>query len=518
MIEAATLAGFEEPLDIAVVRELIERRVDGVAPERGFLSGGVTFSALVPMRSIPFRVIAVLGMNDGAFPRAPRPVEFDLVRNGQNPRSPGDRSPREDDRYLFLETLCAAREKLIVTYAGKSVRDDRELAPSVCLSELLETLTGRRGSDAARTRRHALVVQHRLQSFSPHYFDGKDPRLFSYADEHVAGARGLVRLEAKESSFIGELTRTPPPAEVSLDDLTRFFKSPPAYLLNRRLGIYLSSEQTEVRAREPLDLDALDRWKIGTLLLEHCLAGVSPDVSERLLRGKGELPLGAWGRKVLDGRREEAQSIAGLVRERRAGAGLEPIELLLQLEDGPRVLGSVDAVFPGGRVEHTFSKPSARRLLAAWIQHLGLSAAGRGASSTLVSRDEKQPRVQVFEALTAEEGRRLLGELVALFIEGQARALPFLPSVSQCYLLGIRRGTKTKGPKSPADALSSAVYEYDSKELERDPHAALAFDQRLPPFDAEFDAEEKPLERTEFHALAARVYDPLLEHLVEGAA
>src|SRR4029078_1085035 len=107
MSEAAASAGCEGELDIAVLRELIERRVDGLSPERGFLAGGVTFSAMVPMRSIPFRVIAVLGMNDDAFPRSPRPVEFDLVRNGRTPRSEGDRSPRDDDRYLFLETLCA---------------------------------------------------------------------------------------------------------------------------------------------------------------------------------------------------------------------------------------------------------------------------------------------------------------------------------------------------------------------------------------------------------------------------
>jgi exodeoxyribonuclease V gamma subunit len=516
MVRAATLAGFEDVLDVAVVRELIERRVDGLSPERGFLSGGVTFSAMVPMRSIPFRVIALLGMNDGAFPRAPRPIEFDLVRNGQNPRSPGDRSPREDDRYLFLETLCAAREKLIVTYAGKSVRDDRELAPSVCLSELLDVLAGPPGSETSRARRASLVVEHRLQSFSPRYFDGKEPRLFSYAEEHVGGARGLVQLEMKQPSFVGELTPLEPPAEVALEDLVRFFKSPPAYLLNRRLGIFLNTDRTEVRAREPLDLDALDRWKIGAPLLEHCLNDIPADASERLLRGTGELPLGAWGRKVLDDRRAEAEGIAALVRERRHGAELETLEVTIALDGRPRVVGTLDCLFPGGRVEHTFSKPSPRRLLALWIRHLGLAASGRVARSTLVARDEERPSVQVFGTLAPERARALLAELVELFVAGQTRPLPFLATVSHCYLLGIRRGTKTKGPKSPAEALNSAVYEYDGKEAERDPHAPLAFDRLLPPFDAEFDAERRPLEATAFHALAARVYDPLLAELVEG--
>ncbi|HSU41643.1 MAG TPA: hypothetical protein VLJ38_18825, partial [Polyangiaceae bacterium] len=200
----------------------------------------------------------------------------------------------------------------------------------------------------------------------------------------------------------------------------------------------------------------------------------------------------------------------------RNGVELEPLEFAITLEGLPRVVGTLDCMFPGGRVEHTFSKPSARRLLALWIRHLALAASGRVARSTLIAREDDKPSVQVLGTLAPETARRHLSELVALFVEGQSRPLPFLATVSHCYLLGIRRGSKTKGPKSPAEALNSAVYEYDGKESERDPHAPLAFDRLLPPFDAEYDAERRPLEATPFHTLAARVYDPLLAALVEG--
>jgi exodeoxyribonuclease V gamma subunit len=516
MLAAATLAGFEEPLDVAVVRELIERRVDARAPERGFLAGGVTFSAMVPMRSIPFRVIAILGLNDGAFPRSPRPVEFDLLRNGKNPRALGDRSPREDDRYLFLETLCAARERLIVTFAGKSVRDDRELAPSVCLAELLEVLAGPPGAEGAKARRAALSVQHRLQSFSPRYFDGREPRLFSFAEEHAGGARGLSRLEGKVRSFVGELGPVPPPAELGIEDLVRFFKSPPAYLLNRRLGIYLGQAKTEVRAREPLDLDGLDRWKIGEPLIEHCLQQIGIDDSERLLRGTGKLPLGAWGRAELERYRERAAAIADAALGCRGGAELPPLELALELPSGVKIGGSLGCRFPAGRVEHTFSSPSPRRLHARWIRHLALGALGLTDKSALVAREEKGPKIQVFGPLTAVRARAALDELVALFVAGQSRALPFLPGVSHKYVHGLRIGTLRDGPKRPEDALTTAVGEYDRGEAEREPHAPLAFDQRLPPFDAAFDADACRVEQTEFHRLALGIYEPMFEALVEG--
>ncbi|HWP06780.1 MAG TPA: exodeoxyribonuclease V subunit gamma [Polyangiaceae bacterium] len=519
MSEAAASAGFEGELDIAVLRELIERRVDGLSPERGFLAGGVTFSAMVPMRSIPFRVIAVLGMNDDAFPRSPRPVEFDLVRNGRTPRSEGDRSPRDDDRYLFLETLCAAREKLIVLYTGRSVRDDRELAPSVCLAELLDTLAGPVGSETSRARRRQLIVEHHLQSFSPAYFDGKDPRLFSYAKEYEGGARGLVALEAKPRGFIERLEPLERGKELGLEDLLRFWKSPPAYLLNRRLGIYLKKERVELGAREPLDIDALDRWKIGNPLIAHCLDGIAPAESERLLRGRGELPLGDWGRRVLEDYRTKADAIARTTQARRGGDQREALELAIPLGSGIRLTGTLDGRFPRGRVEHTFSQSSPRYVLSLWIRHLAQCAAGTAEPSALVTQvKDKPPLVETFRPLEAAEARAYLEPLVEGFLEGQLRPLRFLPLTSHAYACALAKVSARTGPKTPIEALASARLEYDGKDLAestRDAHAPLAFDRRRPPFDERYDTEESALETTEFHRLACTVFGPILARVEE---
>ncbi len=529
MTGAATVAGFEGPLDVAVLAALIERRVDALSPERGFLAGGVTFSAMVPMRSIPFRVIALLGMNDGAFPRSPRPIEFDLVRNGRTPRSEGDRSPRDDDRYLFLETLAAAREKLIVTYTGRSVRDDRELSPSVCVAEVFDALAGPAGTDAARARRARLTVDHRLQSFSPRYFDGSDPRLFSYAEEYEGGARGLVRHEARADTFIARLEPLERAPEITLDDLVRFWKSPPAYLLNRRLGIYLKHDRTELGAREPLDINSLDRWSIGEPLVQHCLDGIGSEESERLLRGRGELPLGAWGRKVFEDYRVEAQAVATEALTRRGGDARAPVAVKIPLSAGATLCGTITDLFPGGRVAQTYSMASPKRLLALWISHLALCAAGVPEPSMLVTRPKKDskkgPVVEKLAALSAEQAKVHLEGLVRRFVEGQERPLRFMPKTSHIYAKAILakavlEGNKKKGgPKSPTDALAAAKSEYDgrddSSEASRDPHAPLSFDRRQPPFDADYDAGERRLEATEFHLLACGVFGPIFERLSE---
>lgn len=81
------------------------------------------------MRSLPFKVICLLGLNDGDFPRNTKAAVFDLV--AKHPAK-GDRARRDDDRYLFLEALISAREILYLSYIGRDIRKDEELAPSSC--------------------------------------------------------------------------------------------------------------------------------------------------------------------------------------------------------------------------------------------------------------------------------------------------------------------------------------------------------------------------------------------------
>ena len=212
LAEEAHAAGFDEPVPLHVVRAGLEAHASIARPggEHAFLSGGVTVCALLPMRSIPSRVVCLLGMNDGAFPRQRRAPSFDLV--AKHPRR-GDRSPRDEDRYLFLEAILSARSRLLVTYVGRSMKDNAEIPPAVVVSELLDVLDESfAGAEPDAARRHVVVV-HPLQPFSPAYFRaGGDARVFSYAARYRDGARALLgrdpRAEAPASSAAGY--RLPP--------------------------------------------------------------------------------------------------------------------------------------------------------------------------------------------------------------------------------------------------------------------------------------------------------------------
>lgn len=496
MVQASSSVGFDREIDVAVVRDFLARHVEAAQRERGFLAGGMTFSALVPMRSIPFRVVCLLGMNEGDFPRSPRPVEFDLVQSGELPRWAGDRSTRDDDRYLFLETLCAARERLIVTYTGRGVRDNRARPPATVVAELLDYLEQRLG-----VPKSALVVEHRLQGFSEAYFDGSDPRLWSFAGAYANAASAAVRGRRPVERFLSAPLEPTTHPEIPLSELQRFFRSPAAYFLNRRLGVYLSVEGDDVPYREPLELDELEQWTLGDAVLGYLEHGLGLDEIERLLRGAGRLPLGAWGSVELANVASKCAAIAEQARARRSGSEFGCVPVTTGLEGGRRVTGVVDGVWASARVRATYSKCSPRHLLREWIAHVALCASGSARPSYLITRGEsKRPFVeQEFTPLVESEAKELLTRFTELYMEGQRRPLPFLPQASHDYVKALARGV--------GSALEKAADGYERGDGARDPHPARAFGGLIPPFDDAYERGEKALADTEFHQLSRAVFD-----------
>ncbi|MCL4756540.1 MAG: hypothetical protein KJ015_40695, partial [Myxococcales bacterium] len=299
-----------------------------------------------------------------------------------------------------------------------------------------------------------------------------------------------------------------PPAEVGelrLDELVKFFKSPPAYFLNRRLGLYLKQEDGGMSDREPLELDQLENWKLGTALL-GCLLDDRPlDEAETLLRAQGELPLGHPGRLELEKLLADCEAIAERTRTDRQGSSLEPLEVRVELEDGTRVTGAIGDRWAGGVVRHTYSKLGSKYVLEAWIRHLALcSGSEKGARTVWIGRGKDADANAVeWAPLPAQEAARELAALVQLYRRGLERPLPFMPATSRDYFDAVGQG------KNGEAAAVKAYDEGDLCETAFDPHPARAFSGMLPPFDPAFEVGEKELEDTEFHDLAAAVYGPL---------
>ena len=294
-------AQMDLPLPLSVVREHWLASFDDEGLGRRFFAGAVTFATLMPMRAIPFRHVCLLGMNDGDFPRSRQPADFDLM--GQDYR-PGDRSRREDDRYLFLEALLSAREQLSISWVGRSVHDDSPRPPSVLVAQLRDHIVAGwrlngRDEETGAALLEALTTQHRLQPFSRAYFvrEGAagamragDDDLFSYSNEWrmalqqaemghddpaSEGAKVVSDIaenavNAASESGSSRWPMLPPaewPEELTLEELTRFLKRPVAYFFRKRLDIHWQDEDAVVPDHEPFSLDGLQQWQLQADLI-----------------------------------------------------------------------------------------------------------------------------------------------------------------------------------------------------------------------------------------------------------
>ena len=270
LARASERSGFDQPVELAVVLEQLNRDFSEDYFGTGYLTGGVTFCALKPMRSIPSKVICLLGMNDRSFPRTSPQLSFDLM--AQKPRL-GDRSSREDDRYLFLETLISARERLYLSYVGQSIKDNSESPPSVLVSELMDYVE--QGFDAQGQDMIAdhVLTRHRLQAFSNAYFGGG--RLFSYSRENLKASQAIAPERKPPGDFIPRPLAEPEPEwrRLTMQTLAEFLCHPARFLAVKRLGLRLPSEAAAMEEREPFEVGSLDRYQLEEELLELKLRG-----------------------------------------------------------------------------------------------------------------------------------------------------------------------------------------------------------------------------------------------------
>ena len=246
--ELETETAKENPrLHYSVMREVLLERLSGVAERQRFLMGGITFCGMVPQRAIPFRMLAVLGLNDGEFPRRRSDGGLDLMTRL---RRVGDRDVRSDDRYLFLETLMAARDRLHLSYLGESVKDGKPRNPAAPLAELMAELEIAAGTSAGDS---PWWIKHPLQPFDARYFDESDPRLFSY---NASFARMLGNGRTEPTRFLdGKAAyETALPAQIALPVLREYYSDPARHLLEKRLQLRLDALDTgRLREDEPME-------------------------------------------------------------------------------------------------------------------------------------------------------------------------------------------------------------------------------------------------------------------------
>lgn len=499
---AATLdasAGTRADLRLPDVRALMRERLAGRPTRANFRTGTLTVCTLTPMRSVPHRVVCLLGLDDGVFPRAGVVDGDDAL--ARRPLT-GERDPRSEDRQLLLDSVVAATDHLVVTYSGADETTGRTRPPAVPLGELLDAVRAMGAPDVVR--------HHPLQAFDPRNFAaGAAPGSF---DRRALDAAGAAVAERRPQPGLADLDLPPREGDVELDDLVRFLRHPVKELLRRRLEVALPQDVDEVSDGLPVDLDGLGQWQVGDRLLDDLLRGRTLSQARDREWRRGVLPPGQLGWQVAKRLGEQAAPVAELVDRVRDGERARAVDVDVDLGGGRRLRGTVTDLHGTRVVRHSFSRLGPRHYLDAWVPLLALCAdrPGRGWSAGSVGRGRfgNQPTARAAFG-SVDDAHERLRDLVDLYDTGLRGPLPLPLKTGHAWAQATPQARRAKAEQ---------VWAHDRFNPERDDEAHVrVWGPRAPvtvlldpprPGEAVGPGAD---ETTRLGALAARLWAPILQ-------
>ena len=393
----------ELELRLADVRALLGGRLAGRPTRANFRTGTLTVCTMVPMRSVPHRVVCLLGLDDGVFPRAGFLDGDDVL--ARRPRT-GERDGRSEDRQLLLDAVMAATEHLVITYTGANEHSGARRPPAVPLGELLDAAD----RITAEPVVDAILTRHPLQAYDPRNLKAGDPstdppewaipelrgptlRPFSFDGAALAGARAAAGVRRPVPPLLPVDLPLRAGDDVSLEDLVRFLMHPVRTFLRDRLDVSTPFEPDELVDAIPVSLDSLEVWQVGDHLLRELLAGQDAEAVMTAEQLRGTLPPYRLGERALAGVTEECQRLWTSTVELRTGAR-RSVDVDVDLGDGRRLTGTVAGVYGTKLVSLGYSRLKAKQRLRTWVELLALSASDPDQSWTghAVGRERAGPK------------------------------------------------------------------------------------------------------------------------------
>lgn len=490
----AEQAGYTALVPFSVVRDWLEQELADDSFGSGFLSGRVTVAALKPMRSVPFKVIAVAGLDDAAFPRRDRRPAFDLLSCEARD---GDRNLRDDDRQLFLDLLMAAESRVVLTYSGNDPRDNAARAPSIVVDELLDHLDRRTNGRA----RASLVLRHPLQAFSDRYVSTDDPRLITFSPlagkaSGPAAAEGFPFFVDTVPDLVNDDV-----AEIALRNLTGFWSNPSQWFCEQVLRLRLpDAGATDSPDSELHWLSKLKQGGVRADILRAVMTGRrDAEWMQRQLVAVGKLPPGALGASWFTRLEDEARPVIDALPE-----GARTSASLTVLGTDWRITGAVEGVIENARYVVRTGSFSANHRIVAWVEHVVMCAAKQqGAevpgTTVLTYPDSKKEKAIVETMIEVPNATVILDGWISAMHDARRAPLPFFPNAAEAYRASMVHNARIAlNPKSRAKVqvpITKAAAAFTGNDFgapgdESDPYLKLCFRDTLA-----FDACEAELVR-----------------------
>ncbi|MDI9357763.1 MAG: exodeoxyribonuclease V subunit gamma [Phycisphaerales bacterium] len=446
-----------------VFRYSLLNRINMSKKEQRFANKGITFCSLLPMRSIPFKTVAMLGMNFDKYPRHESFFSFNLIYKD---KQLGDRNIKNNDKHLFLETILSAQERLYISYIARNTKNAEILPPSSLIDELTDYVARRINYDNPNTDelRKNWVTIHPLSSRSSRYnaikygqenVSKKDRYLLNYLNEEsFTNPNNQKNQQDQSAQVTKEIT------EISLKDLTAFFKNPPKWYLNKKWGIYYTEKDTLIADHELFEINNLLEWELSNKVLDSddCNA-----LKKRYLL-LGKLPLANMSdvsvNKIV---KSKVVPINELLQEYIKGITPSKKDIHLAVNN-VSLIGKIDGIYNDKLIRFCHSSNYLKYLIVAYIEFLALKANNYCMPLIFIFLKKVEidgKKIKVADSVTIsadfcskEKAKAKLNEMVGYFIKGQEDYCCFLPVLgeqeyfNQPYEEFYNKYTKAVSPNS----------------------------------------------------------------------
>ncbi|MDO4430528.1 MAG: exodeoxyribonuclease V subunit gamma [Lonepinella koalarum] len=429
-----------------VIVEVLTEKLDNQEEALTFLTGKVNFCTLLPMRSIPFKVVCLLGMNEVDYPRRHSPNGFDLM---QYHHQKGDRARRDDDRYLFLEALLAAEEYFYISYIGRSITDNTEREPSVLVSQLLDYLQDNLDfvppamDEKGRTNNKLkpLVQYHSMQVFSPHNFNEKTHHTFAKEWLPLLNHQTNIATESAVD-FVqeweieqGEISHI-----INFADIIAFVQHPVKFFFEKQLAVYFREQTELINDSENFELDALQSYQIRDELLQ-----MDPHEFQSYfekLTVKGVLPREHFGEVYQQFLSQEVQSFqAALIPYLKLDFISEVVELRLELEENILTLQAhLDCLLAQSkqRISWRISRFKDKYAIENWLIYLLQVVTNESVEPPVFYCKEKEQAVRYsFKTLEKNTALLLLKTYVTDYLAAQKRLVLAVTQDNEKFLKSV---------------------------------------------------------------------------------
>ncbi len=430
-----------EEVSYEVIRLWLEGAADEKRSSAGFLRGQLTFCSMLPMRSIPFAKVCILGLNESVFPKNDFHPPFDLLGESF---VPGDRSRRGDDRYQFLEAILSARSSLYLSYIGQSIRSNDSLPPSLVVSELIELMQYYGVRD--------LVDVHPLHGFSLDYFRPAG-QLFSYDRQMLKVGAALGDTAGEPAPWWQGGVAKQKDICVTVQELLAFFRDPQTWFVRQVLGISFGYKEASVEESEAFELGKLEGYGVDQDLVGAGLGAIPTGQMLQQMQVAARWPLGTPGALGLKEKEDELRPFVGALKE-LLQQGREADRFIQESFEGCHLSGKLGSLYGDTLVLYRYATLKGKDLIGAWLHHcLSAVCLGEERETILLGRDLEV----LFPAGSCS--REDLEELMALFLEGQEA--PSLLRVESAYAYAMQaKKTDDSGRGDPVAKAKKSLEKY----------------------------------------------------------